>query len=104
MRLSSSAHARANARAALALAAATLLAGLLVVRHTLDVLREAFLLAQFLEPPEHLLSALGTAALDLNHSTCPFGAYDHLPGAQPGRAVYPNSPIAQGRRMNQRST
>src|SRR5437868_2016090 len=42
-------------------AAATLLARLLVIRDPLDVLRQAFLLAHLLEPPQHLFGGLVAA-------------------------------------------
>src|SRR4051794_17308340 len=48
-------------------AAAALFAGLLVVSDALDVLREPFLLARLLEPPEHLFGGFVPAGLYLNH-------------------------------------
>ena len=53
-------------------AAAALLAGLLVIRHALDVLGQTFLLAQLLKPPDHLFGGLVAARFHPDHSNRPF--------------------------------
>src|SRR4051812_32588936 len=60
-------HARLRTRAA-----TTLLARLLVICDALDVLRQPFLLAHLLEPPQHLFGGLIAARLHLDHERDPF--------------------------------
>src|SRR5438105_570759 len=62
---------RLEARLA-ARSAAALLAGLLVIRHALDVFGQAFLLAQLLKPPDHLFGGLVAARFHPDHSNGPF--------------------------------
>src|ERR1700761_1388003 len=53
-------------------AATTLLAGLLVIGHTLNVLGQTLFFARLFETAQHLLGRFVAARLHLDHRTSPF--------------------------------
>src|SRR5687768_12240479 len=66
---------------------AALFAGLFVIRHSLDVFRQAFLLAGLLKPPDHLLGGLVAARLHSDHSATVLSLRSFRKGVTTSRGV-----------------